>query len=249
MMMNKTIEELEKELSNTKSSLSYYKNKNKPKGMAKPKPKGESPRAKANRLAANIVWNDEKKAMAHVVAFLTANDADYKDAFNQAHIMPVVEVRELVKGHEDEVEKRIKVLQEKREAKGKTKEAAQLSLAAIQRQQMTGKEIEKMLDDAWPDTPAPIPVREAIPKISRRQQMTDKEIEKLHQREKYVAPQKRWGGGQLTADESSVEAIVHVKASTLRLAVTAVESKTGFDGLSKEQVVGHILCRYLQDNS
>ena len=97
--MSKTIEELEKELHNAKASLSYHKNKGKPKGNAKPK--GESPRAKANRLAANIVWNDEKKAMAHVVAFLTANPADYKEAFNQAHIMPVEDVRELIKGHED----------------------------------------------------------------------------------------------------------------------------------------------------
>ena len=128
MMMNKTIEELEKELHKAKTQLSYHKNKNKPKGMAKPKPKGESPRAKANRLAANIVWNDEKKAMAHVVAFLTANDADYKDAFNQAHIMPVVEVRELVKGHEDEVEKRIKVLQEKREARKRRRSHSSLSV-------------------------------------------------------------------------------------------------------------------------
>ena len=208
-MMSKTLEELEKELHNAKSSLSYYKNKNKDKGKAKPK--GESPRAKVNRLAANIVWNDEKKAMAHVVAFLTANDADYKDAFNQALRMPVVEVRELVKGHEDEVEKHIKVLQEKREAKGKAKG--------------TQDELTKMLDEAWPETPAvkevvPIPVKKTIPK-SRTPNYGDSE-------------------------ETSIA--VPVKTTTLRLAVKVVSAMTGFEGLSNEQVVGHILNRYLQYN-
>ena len=212
-MMSKTIEELEKELHNAKASLSYHKNKNKPKGMAKPKPKGESPRAKANRLAANIVWNDEKKAMAHVVAFLTANDADYTEAFYQALHMPVEDVRELVKGHEDEVEKHIKVLQEKREAKGKAREAAQLSLAASQ---------EILADEhQWePLQPLPIPVKKTIPK-SRTPNYGDSE-------------------------ETSIA--VPVKKITLRLAVKVVSAMTGFEGLSNEQVVGHILCRYLQYN-
>ena len=81
----------------------------------------------------------------------------------------------------------------------------------------------KMLDEwASPDTPdTPVPVRRVVPET--------------------VKPNH-------TTGESSVEAIVHVKASTLRLAVAAVESKTGFDGLNKDQVVGHILSRYLQDN-
>ena len=214
MMMNKTIEELEKELHKAKTQLSYHKNKNKPKGMAKPK--GESPRAKANRLAANIVWNDEKKAMAHVVAFLTANDADYKDAFNQALRMPVVEVRELVKGHEDEVEKHIKVLQERREAKGKAKEAAQpqqLSLALRQAGMFVEHQPKKV-------QPPPTPVKKTAPK-SHTPNYGDSE-------ETYIA--------------------VPVKTTTLRLAVKVVSAMTGFEGLSNEQVVGHILCRYLQYN-
>ena len=64
----------------------------------------------------------------------------------------------------------------------------------------------KMLDEwASPDTPdTPVPVRRVVPET--------------------VKPNH-------TTGESSVEAIVHVKASTLRLAVAAVESKTGFDGL------------------
>ena len=226
-MMKKTIEELEKELSNTKSKLSYYKNRNghKPKGRAK---------KRASTLLKNQEWNDAKRAMATVIARLTAStEEEFKKVRDEAYAMSITEVKELAKGHEKEVAEELIARQERRNAKTAEKEA-----------------MIKMVDE-WssPDTPAPIPVREAIPKISRRQQMTDKEIEKLHQREKYVAPQKRWGGGQLTADESSVEAIVHVKASTLRLAVAAVESNTGFDGLSKDQVVGHILSRYLQDNS
>ena len=212
--MSKTIEELEKELHKAKTQLSYHRNKNKPKGKAKPK--GESPRAKANRLAANIVWNDEKKAMAHVVAFLTANDADYKDAFNQALRMPVVEVRELVKGHEDEVEKHIKVLQERRESKRKAKEAAQpqqLSLALRQAGMFVEHQPKKV-------QPPPAPVKKAPPK-SHTPNYGDSE-------------------------ETSIA--VPVKTTTLRLAVKVVSAMTGFEGLSNEQVVGHILCRYLRYN-
>ena len=212
--MSKTIEELEKELHNAKASLSYHKNKGKPKGNAKPK--GESPRAKANRLAANIVWNDEKKAMAHVVAFLTANDADYKEAFYQALHMPVEDVRELVKGHEDEVEKQIKVLQERREAKGKAKEAAQpqqLSLALRQAGMFVEHQPKKV-------QPPPAPVKKTAPK-SHTPNYGDSE-------------------------ETSIA--VPVKTTTLRLAVKVVSAMTGFEGLSNEQVVGHILCRYLRYN-
>ena len=211
--MSKTIEELEKELHNAKASLSYHKNKNKDN---KKKPKGESPRAKANRLAANIVWNDEKKAMAHVVAFLTANDADYKEAFYQALHMPVDDVRELVKGHEDEVEKQIKVLQERREAKGKAKEAAQpqqLSLALRQAGMFVEHQPKKV-------QPPPAPVKKTAPK-SRTPNYGDSE-------------------------ETSIA--VPVKTTTLRLAVKVVSAMTGFEGLSNEQVVGHVLCRYLRYN-
>ena len=213
-MMNKTIEELEKELHNAKASLSYHKNKGKPKGNAKPK--GESPRAKANRLAANIVWNDEKKAMAHVVAFLTANPADYKEAFNQAHIMPVEDVRELVKGHEDEVEKQVKVLQERREAKGKAKEAAQpqqLSLALRQAGMFVEHQPKKV-------QPPPAPVKKTVPKSHTP----------------------NYG------DSEETSTAVPVKTTTLRLAKEVVSALTGFEGLSNEQVVGHILSRYLQYN-
>ena len=212
--MSKTIEELEKELHKAKTQLSYHRNKNKPKGKAKPK--GESPRAKANRLAANIVWNDEKKAMAHVVAFLTANDADYKEAFYQALHMPVEDVRELVKGHEDEVEKHIKVLQERREAKGKAKEAAQpqqLSLALRQAGMFVEHQPKKV-------QPPPAPVKKTVPK-SHTPNYGDSE-------------------------ETSIS--VPVKTTTLRLAVKVVSAMTGFEGLSNEQVVGHILCRYLRYN-
>jgi hypothetical protein len=215
MMMSKTIEELEKELHNAKASLSYHKNKGKPKGNAKPK--GESPRAKANRLAANIVWNDEKKAMAHVVAFLTANPADYKEAFNQAHIMPVEDVRELVKGHEDEVEKQVKVLQERREAKGKAKEAAQpqqLSLALRQAGMFVKHQPKKV-------QPPPTPVKKTAPKTHTP----------------------NYGD----SEETSIA--VPVKTTTLRLAVKVVSAMTGFEGLSNEQVVGHVLCRYLRYNN
>jgi len=240
-MMNKTTEELERALHNARASLSYHKKKNK---HNKKKPKGESPRAKANRLAANIVWNDEKKAMAHVVAFLTANAADYKEAFNQALGMPVEDVRELTKGHEDEVEKHIKALQEKRKAKKKAKEPHQLSLALKQAGMFVEHQPEKnfseknfseknfddavtkMLDEAWPDTAAP--VKKTVPKTVR-ELITSTKSNYDDSEETYTA--------------------VPVKATTLRLAKEVVSALTGFEGLSNEQVVGHILSRYLQDNA
>ena len=227
-MMNKTIEELERELHNAKASLSYHKNKGRGKGRGRAKPKGESPRARANRLAGNIVWNDEKKAMAHVVAFLTANDGDYKAAFNQAHTMPVEDIRELVKGHEDEVEKHIKALQEKRAARKKAKEPQQLPLELSQggmyasptAEQDFDDAITKMLDEAWPDTPA---VKEVVPETVKPNYQVGRDSE-----ETYIN--------------------VPVKATTLRLAKEVVSELTGFEGLSDEQIVGHILNRYLQYN-
>ena len=119
-MLDKTVDQLKKELHNAKTLVSYHKNKNKP----SKRPKGESPKARANRLAGNKAWNDNKRAMAHVIALLTANDADYKDAYTQACAMPVEDARELTKGHEAAVEKQVKVLQEARKARenGKAKQ-------------------------------------------------------------------------------------------------------------------------------
>jgi hypothetical protein len=213
MMMSKTIEELEKELHNAKASLSYHKNKGKPKGNAKPK--GESPRAKANRLAGNIAWNDNKRAMAHVIALLTTeNDAGYTDAYTQAYLMPVDDARELTKGHEAAVEKQVKVLQEKREARKKTKEPQRL-ISTFASQEILADEHK------WePLQPLPVPVKKTIPK-SRTPNYGDSEE-------------------TCTA--------VPVKKITLRLAIKVVSAMTGFEGLSNEQVVGHILNRYLQYN-
>ena len=113
-MMNKTIEELEKELCNAKQSISYYKNK----GKGKPKSKGQSPKAREYALAQQIVWNDAKRAMAHVIAKLTTtNDEDYKSTRNQAYRMPIEEVRNLAKGYEKEVAEDVRQRQEKRKAK------------------------------------------------------------------------------------------------------------------------------------
>jgi hypothetical protein len=217
MMMNKTIEELEKDLHNARSSLSYHKNKNK---HNKKKAKGESPRAKVNRLAANVVWNDKKKAMAHVVACLTANAADYKEAFNQAYVMPVVEVRDLVKRHEDEVEKQIKVLQETREARKKAKEPQQLSLALRQAGMFVEHQPKKV-------QPPPAPVKKTVPKTVL---------------DLVTSTKPNYG------DSEETSTAVPVKTTTLRLAKEVVSALTGFEGLSNEQVVGHILSRYLQYN-
>ena len=144
MMLDKTVEQLRKELYNARSALSYHKNKNKP----SKRQKGESPQAKANRLAGNKAWNDNKRAMAHVIALLTANDADYKDAYTQAFLMPVDDARELTKGHEAAVEKQVKVLQEQRKARE------------------TQEDLMKIIDEAWPDESKPKPEPTPKPKLT-----------------------------------------------------------------------------------
>lgn len=206
MMMNKTIEELEKELHNAKSLLSYHKNKSK----GRSKSKGQSPKAREYALAQQIVWNDDKRAMAHVIAKLTTtNDKDYTRTRNQAYRMPIEEVRSLTKGYEKEIAEDIRQRQEIRKAKAKAKDNKQ--------------DITKMLDE-WssPDTPAP--VKKTIPKS-------------------YT---KNYGDSKETPVETHIA--VPIKTTTLRLAKEVVSAMTKFEGLSNEQVVGHILCRYLQYN-
>ena len=205
-MMSKTIEELEKELHKAKTQLSYHKNKDKPKRRNK---RQQSQKARAHALAQQIVWNDEKRAMSHVIAKLTTtNDKDYNSTRNQAYRMPIEEVRNLAKGYEKEVAEDVKQRQEKREAK-----KVEQGLAASQ---------EILADEhKWePLQPLPVPVKKTIPK-SRTPNYGDSE-------------------------ETSIA--VPVKKITLRLAVKVVSAMTGFEGLSNEQVVGHILCRYLQYN-
>jgi len=138
--MGKTVEELERELHNAKASLSYHKNK----GKAKTKrSRGQSPKAREYALAQQIAWNDEKRAMAHVIAKLTTtNDEDYKSTRDQAYCMPIEEVRSLAKGHEKAVAEDVRQRQEKRKAKGKTEEGAALPLDI------------------------PVPVKKVIPKSS-----------------------------------------------------------------------------------
>ena len=120
---SKDVAELERQLRNAKALVSYHKKKSR----GKTRVKGESPRAKRNRLEANKKFNDRKRAMAHVVARITSNDAGYNDAYKQAYKMPVDELRELVKGHEADVERRITVLQERRADRESLAEADQAS--------------------------------------------------------------------------------------------------------------------------
>jgi len=218
-MMNKTIEELEKELREAKSSLSYHKNK----GKRARRRRGQSPKAREYALAQQIIWNDEKRAMSHVIAKLTTtNDEDYREARNQAYRMPIEDVRDLAKGHEKEIAEDIKQRQEKRKA------------TADQHA------ITKMVDvGSSPDTPAPIPVRKAKPKSPNRISIQGP---KPNYGSSTIQPERDYTTGETYA-------AVRVKTTTLRLAKEVVSTKTGFDGLSDEQVVGHILSRYLQDNS
>ena len=214
----KTVEELEKELCNTKSKLSYYKNRNghKPKGRAK---------KRASTLLKNQEWNDAKRAMATVIARLTAStEEEFKKVRDEAYAMSITEVKELAKGHEKEVAEELIARRERRNAKTAEKVA------------MTKMVGVKPVEDKKTFMEL---IRSTKPSYGSSTIQTEPD---------YTTKLKPLGWSK-PSNESSVEAIVHVKASTLRLAVAAVESKTGFDGLNKDQVVGHILCRYLEDNS
>jgi hypothetical protein len=221
MMMSKTIEELEKDLHNARASLSYYRNKGKPKHKKKPT-------RSANKVQYGKNWNDTKRAMSVVIARLTATtEEEFKQVREQADALSVMEARELTKGYAEEVAAEVKARQEKRKAretaKAKEEEPEQLSLALSQElltveQKNHRDAVTKMIDEAWPDTPAP--VKKVIPK-SHTPNYGDSE-------ETYTA--------------------VPVKTTTLRLAKEVVSTLTGFEGLSNEQIVGHILCRYLQYN-
>lgn len=197
-MLDKTIEQLKKELHSARASVSYHKNKNKP----DKRQKGESPQAKANRLAGNKAWNDNKRAMAHVIALLTANDADYKDAYTQAFLMPVDDARELTKGHEAAVEKQVKVLQEARKIR--------------EEKIAVGEMIDSWIVEPKPKPePKPEPVQ-TVP---------------------VCVPL-----------EDAKKVSVPIKRELLGLAQNVVLAATGFEDLSKEQVVGYILNRYLKYN-
>jgi ribosomal protein L19E len=198
MMLDKTIEQLKKELHSARASVSYHKNKNKP----DKRQKGESPQAKANRLAGNKAWNDNKRAMAHVIALLTANDADYKDAYTQAFLMPVDDARELTKGHEAAVEKQVKVLQEARKVR--------------EEKIAVGEMIDSWIVEPKPKPePKPEPVQ-TVP---------------------VCVPL-----------EDAKKVSIPIKRELLGLAQNVVLAATGFEDLSKEQVVGYILNRYLKYN-
>ena len=201
----KTVEELEKELYNTKSKLSYYKNRNghKPKGRAK---------KRASTLLKNQEWNDAKRAMATVIARLTAStEEEFKKVRDEAYAMSITEVKELAKGHEKEVAEELIARQERRNAKT----AEKVAMA-----KMVGVK--------------PVEDKKTLMELIR-------------------STKPNYGSSTIQTEPDyttgPMEVPVKIKAPILRLAVTAVESKTGFDGLSKEQVVGHILSRYLEDNS
>ena len=217
-MMSKTMKELERELHNAKASLSYHKNKGK-----KKKPRSTN----AHKAQYSQTWNDNKRAMSVVIARLTTTTAtteeEFKQVRDQAESMSISEARELTKGHEEEVAAEVKARQEKRKAK--VEEPQQLPLALSQggmyasskAEQDFDDAITKMLDEAWPDTPA---VKEVVPET--------------------VKPS--------YGDSAETYTTVPIKATTLRLAKEVVSELTGFEGLSDEQIVGHILNRYLQYN-
>ena len=162
----------------------------------------------------------------------SSRKAEYSQAWNDNKRAMSVVIARLTTTTEEEFKQvrdqaeSMSIVEARELTKGHEEEVQKEVLARQEKREGRGLQdvTAKMLDEwASPDTPdTPVPVRRVVPET--------------------VKPNH-------TTGESSVEAIVHVKASTLRLAVAAVESKTGFDGLSKDQVVGHIISRYLEDNS
>ena len=201
----KTVEELEKELCNTKSKLSYYKNRNghKPKGRAK---------KRASTLLKNQEWNDAKRAMATVIARLTAStEEEFKKVRDEAYAMSITEVKELAKGHEEEVAEELIARRERRNAKTAEK-VAMTKMVGVK----------------------PVEDKKTLMELIR-------------------STKPNYGSSTIQTEPDyttgPMEVPVKIKAPILRLAVTAVESMTGFVGLSMDLVVGHILSRYLEDNS
>ena len=222
-MLDKTVEQLKKELHSAKTLVSYHKNKNKDKNKDNRRKKGESPKARANRLAGGIMWNDNKRAMAHVIALITTEaDADYKDAYTQACAMPVEDARELTKGHEAAVEKQVKVLQEQRKARenGKAKQ---------------------MVLEAWPDEPKPEGkiYAKAIPGGAT---LVRPEPPKPKPEPVQTVPV------CVPLTNGNGKASVPIKRELLGLAKNVVSATIGVEELSAEQVVGYVLNRYLKYN-
>ena len=170
--------------------------------------------------------HNKKKPKKH------SRKAEYSQAWNDNKRAMSVVIARLTTTTEEEFKQvrdqaeSMSIVEARELTKGHEEEVQKEVLARQEKREGRGLQdvTAKMLDEwASPDTPdTPVPVRRVVPET--------------------VKPNH-------TTGESSVEAIVHVKASTLRLAVAAVESKTGFDGLNKDQVVGHIIYRYLEDNS
>ena len=214
-MLDKTVEQLKKELHNARAAASYHKNKNKPKN----KPVSA---ARAKKLAKQVAWNDMKRAMAHVIALLTAeNDADYKEAYDQAYLMPVDDSRELTKGHEAAVEKQVKVLQEARKARedGKAKQ---------------------MVLEAWPDEPKP-EGKIYAKAISGGATLVRPEPPKPKPEPVQTVP-------VCAPLEDAKKVSILIKRELLSLAQKVVLAESGFEDLSSEQVVGYVLNRYLKYN-
>ena len=203
-MTDVNVEELERQLRNAKALASYHRKKSE----GKTRPKGESPRAKRNRLEANKKFNDRKRAMAHVVACVTANDADYKTVYFQSYNMPVDELRELVKGHEADVEKHIKVLQERRAAK------QSLAEAGAKRKAEKAAQKQPPAAPAVAPTPTPKPVLLRPPTQTTRTVTTASPLSDVDKAQ--LEKVRQVVSKRLEIDLTTAQAVSHVLAKYLK---------------------------------
>ena len=202
-MTDVTVEELKKELHRSQARTSYYKNKNKNKNK-----KQESPQARAKRLAYNQAFNDHKRAMAHVVACITANDADYASVLTESCKMPIDELRELVKEHEADVAKQIKVLQEARKVRD-AKLAEQKQNSAAPTPTPTTNTVPKPVLIRPPQKTISSEMREGTPRTARPSSLNDVDKAQLEKVRQVVSK-------RLEIDLTTAQAVSHVLAKYLK---------------------------------
>jgi len=165
MMPDKTIEELKRELTNAKAMVSYHKNKHKPKKSRK----GESPRAKQNRLRANIDWNDAKHAMVKVISVLTTDSEEEANAEAVTiSALSIEEIRELAKGHEDKVAEEIAVRRKER-AERLAKEQQQAQVIA------KAEDVTEVPNDPPPTVPKQ-PSKSMVDNLEKAQKIASKRL-------------------------------------------------------------------------
>ena len=175
--------------------------------------------------------HNKKKPKKH------SRKAEYSQAWNDNKRAMSVVIARLTTTTEEEFKQvrdqaeSMSIVEARELTKGHEEEVQKEVLARQEKREARG------VQDATPDTPA---VKEVVPEtvldLVRSSGVDWGKVSEAR------STKPNYG----TSEETSIA--VPVKTITLRLAVKVVSAMTGFEGLSNEQVVGHILNRYLQYN-